>query len=69
MTEEDLSQRLRFRPWPPGDPGPEIWAIIRELDARQQREIAGIVLHAQIAMDEARIVGLKQIADKLASAH
>lgn len=69
MTEENLSSRLLFRPWPPGDPGPEIWSIIRELDARQQREIAGIVLNTQIAMEEARIGGMKQIASKLAGAH
>lgn len=69
MAEEDLAQRLRFRPWPPGDPGPEIWGIIRELEAKQQREIVGIVLRTQIAMEEVRLGGLKQIAEKLAGTH
>jgi hypothetical protein len=66
MGEEELSPRLRFRPWPPGDPGPEIWQIIRELEMKQQREIAGIVLRTQIGMEEVRIGGLKQIAGLLA---
>lgn len=67
MPEEQLSPFLRWRPWPPGDPAPEIWSIISELDARQQREIGVIVLRTQIAMEEARIDGLKQIAGVLGS--
>lgn len=65
MAEEKLAPALRFRPWPPGDPGPEIWQIIRELNLQEQRQIAGIVLRAQIAMEEARIGGMKEIADVL----
>lgn len=65
MGEEGLAPRLLFRPWPPGDPGPEIWQIIRELELQQQRQIAGIVLKTQIGMEEVRIGGMKQIAEIL----
>ena len=68
MAPEELASSLWFRPWPPGDPAPEIWRIIGELQVQQQREIAAVVLRAQIAMEEARIGGLKQVADLLAKA-
>ena len=67
MGQEDISPLLRFRPWPPGDPGPEIWQVIRELELKQQREVAAVVLRTQIGMEEVRIGGMKQIAELLAS--
>jgi hypothetical protein len=68
MAPEELASRLWFRPWPHGDPGPEIWQIINELQPPQQREIVGAILRSQIAMEEARISGLKQVADLISKA-
>lgn len=67
MVGPELSHLLRFRPWPPGDPVPEIWDLIRELEADKQRQVGATIVRTQIAMDEARIAGLKQIAEVLAA--
>jgi len=67
MAEEKLSPLLRWYPWHRGDPAPEIWSIIQELEVSKQREIAAIVLRTQIAIEEAHIAGLKQIAGVLGS--
>ena len=55
------SQRFPFRPFPPGDPGPEIWAIIRELEIEKQLQVVHVVLSAEIAMAEARVSGLREL--------
>jgi hypothetical protein len=65
MGEENLAQLLRFRPFPPGDPGPEIWRIIQEFDLNRQIQFAGIVLNTQIAMAEAHLDGMRRIADAM----
>jgi hypothetical protein len=55
-----LSQRFPF-PWPPGDPGPEIWRIIHELDRAVQLQVATIVIGTHIQQAKAQIEGLEQI--------
>lgn len=61
VPERDLSPLLRWRPWPPGDPAPEIWSIIFELDRRVQLQAANIVLQTQIAQTRAHLDGLTKI--------
>jgi hypothetical protein len=61
VPERDLSPILKFRPWPPGDPAPEIWSIIFELDRRVQLQVANIVLQTQIAQVRAHLDGLTKI--------
>ena len=56
-----LARALHWGPWPPGDPGPEIWRLIFELDRRVQVQVVGAVLDTQIAMAKAHINGLEQV--------
>jgi hypothetical protein len=67
MSNPELPQQLaplfRWRPWPPGDPAPEIWRIIEDLDRRFQLQIAGAILDTQIAAGKAHIEGLQRIHD------
>jgi hypothetical protein len=44
---EEISEILRFKPWPPWDPVP--WWILRYLDERAVRNLAVIQLEAQHA--------------------
>jgi hypothetical protein len=67
MPPDDLSPFLHFRPWPPGDPAPEIWQIIFELDKRVQVQIAEIVLDTQIAVLKAHVKGMDGIKKALAA--
>lgn len=67
--EDLLHEILKFRPWPNGDPGPEIYRLIHEeLSAEQRvsfvRELVGI----ELAMTEARLGGLKQLQQTLGGA-
>src|SRR5919112_60732 len=39
-----LSQALQFWPWPPGDPAPEIWRVILELDQKIQLQVVDAVV-------------------------
>ncbi len=68
IPERDLSPLLRWRPWPPGDPGPEIWQIIFELDRRVQVQAANIVLQTQIAQVRAHLDGLTKIQKLISGA-
>lgn len=68
MANQDLASILKFRPWPPGDPAPEIWQVIYELDRRVQVEVAKAVLDAQIAMAHAHVEGLAKVQKILGSA-
>jgi hypothetical protein len=61
VPERDLSPILQWRPWPPGDPGPEIWKIIFELDRRVQVQAVNIVLQTQIVQTRAHLDGLTKI--------
>jgi hypothetical protein len=62
FREELLSETLRFRPWPNGDPGPEIYRLIEgELNASQRVEFVRGLIGVEVAMTEARVGGLKQL--------
>ncbi|MFN0154630.1 MAG: hypothetical protein ACKVUT_09645 [Gaiella sp.] len=57
---------FRWRPWPPGDPAPEIWRIIDELDQRVQLQVVGAILQTQIASAKVHAEGLQKIHDVIA---
>jgi hypothetical protein len=61
IPERDLSPVLQWHPWPPGDPAPEIWRIIFELDRRVQLQAVNIVLQTQINQVKAHLDGLTKI--------
>ena len=64
----ELNPALRWQPWPPGDPGPEIWQIIFELDRRVQLQVAKAVLDTHIAQIRAQLEGLTKIQKLVAGA-
>ena len=59
--QPELSRLLDWRPWPPGDPAPEIWRIIYELDRKVQIKVIDTVLQTQIAIGRAHLEGLENI--------
>ena len=62
FREELLTEVLRFRPWPNGDPGPEIYKLIQEeLSTSQRVDFVRSLIGIELAMTEARIGGLKQL--------
>jgi hypothetical protein len=62
FRDEGLNPALLFRPWPPGDPGPEIYELIKEeLDAAQRKQFISVLIGIDAAMTEARLGGLKQL--------
>ena len=61
IPQRELSNALQFFPWPPGDPAPEIWRLIFELDRRVQVQAVKAVLDTQIAIAQAHVQGLQQI--------
>ena len=61
IPQRELPSALQFFPWPPGDPAPEIWRLIYELDRRVQVQAVKVVLDTQIAIGKAHIAGLQQI--------
>jgi hypothetical protein len=64
-----LSELLRFRPWPNGDPGPEIYQLVQEeLSSNERRQFLATLVGIEMAMTEARLGGLKQIQGLLGSA-
>jgi hypothetical protein len=67
MPRFELPPQLRWPqwPWPPGDPPPDIWLIIRQLDVQVQREVAAVVLQTHVTIEEARLEGLKKVAGLL----
>lgn len=67
MSEERLSERLWWRPFPPGDPGPEIYRLIEELDSQRLVEVVGVVLDTQIAMSEAHLAGMQKVREIVGS--
>lgn len=67
MSEERLSERLWWRPFPPGDPGPEIYRLIEELDSQRLVEAVGVVLDTQIAMSEAHLAGMQKVREIVGS--
>ena len=66
--EQQLSRLLDWRPWPPGDPAPEIWRIIYELDRKVQVRVVDAVLNTQIAIGRAHLEGLENIRKIVAGA-
>lgn len=57
-----LNEILQWRPWPNGDPGPEIYQLIQEeLTAAERRQFVATLIGIEMAMTEARLGGLKQI--------
>lgn len=64
----ELSPFLQWHPWPPGDPGPEIWRIIFEADRRVQLQVAKAVLDTHIAQTKAQLDGLTKIQKLVAGA-
>ena len=74
MPDEQLDPRLFFKPFPPGDPIPEIWSMIRDLrNPEILRDSVRIVLDAHIAVaklqrqiEGKRIEGLTQLRDVVA---
>ena len=68
IPQRELSPLLQWQPWPPGDPGPEIWRLIFDLDRRAQLQAANIVLQTQIAQTKAHLDGLTKIQKLVTSA-
>jgi hypothetical protein len=68
VPREQLSPALQWFPWPPGDPAPEIWRIIFELDRRVQIQAVNIVLATQIAQTKAQLDGLTKFQKLVAGA-
>jgi len=66
MSNPELSPLLHWRPWPPGDPAPEIWRIIFELDRRVQIQFVDTLLDTQIAVAQAQVRGLESMKKVLA---
>lgn len=65
--DQVLNEVLRFRPWPNGDPGPEIYTLVQEeLSSAERREFLSTLVGIEAAMTEARLGGLKQIQGLLA---
>jgi hypothetical protein len=57
----EIDPLLHFKPFPPGDPVPEIWRVIRELgDPAVLAESAKVVLDAHVAVAKLQ----RQIASK-----
>jgi hypothetical protein len=62
----ELARAFQWQPWPPGDPAPEIWRIIQELDRKVQLKVVDVVLNTQIAMSRAHVEGLESIRKVIA---
>lgn len=65
--DQILNEVLRFRPWPNGDPGPEIYQLIQEeLNAAERRQFVATLVGIEMRMTEARLSGLKSIQEIVA---
>ena len=64
---QQLARALQWWPWPPGDPGPEIWRVILELDRRVQIQVVTTVLDTQISVAKAHVEGLQKIREIVAA--
>ena len=66
VYREELHPYLRLRPWPNGDPGPEIYRLIQEeLSADQRLGFVQGLIGIELAMTEARLGGLKELQKTL----
>ena len=61
-----LARAMQLGPWPHGDPGPDIWRVLLELDQRVQLQVVGVVLDTHIAQAEAHVNGLREIRELVA---
>jgi hypothetical protein len=66
--QPELSRAFQWHPWPPGDPAPEIWRIIQELDRKVQLRVVDAVLNTQIAISRAHVEGLESVRKIIAGA-
>jgi len=64
----ELARAFQWQPWPPGDPAPEIWRVILELDRKVQLRVVDAVLNTQIAMARAHVEGLESIRKVISGA-
>jgi hypothetical protein len=68
IPQQDLASIFRWRPWPPGDPAPEIWQIIQELDRAHQIRAVNVILDTQIAVAQAHMKGLQGLKEVVGKA-
>jgi hypothetical protein len=60
--QKDLNPLFHWKPFNPGDPAPEIYAILRELlDRQQQLEVARVLIESDIRAGEARLEGARAL--------
>lgn len=51
-----------LEPFPPGDPAPEIYSILREvLDHRQLLEVVNVLIEANLKAGEVRLEGMRSL--------
>jgi hypothetical protein len=68
IPQRDLASIFRWQPWNHGDPPPEIWQIIQELDRVHQLRAATAILDAHIAVAQAQVKGLEGLRSVVAEA-
>ncbi len=61
FEKNEMSELLRFRPFPHGDPVP--WILIEQLEREQLLEIAKIQLEYQTAINEAYGKALQRVGE------
>jgi hypothetical protein len=66
-VQEELHPQLRVDPSWFTDPPPPFMQLIRDFDPAQRLKVAGILIDTHIAIAEARIAGMKQIRELVAS--
>jgi hypothetical protein len=64
----DLPYWLMWRPWPPGDPGPEVYHLVNELSPEQKVQVIGVINAARADVEAARAAGYKQIGAAIGQA-
>ena len=66
MPQQDLellAPLFRWHPFPPGDPGPEVYLIFRDLDRQRQVQIVTALQTARTQIAEISSRAQAQIAD------
>ena len=62
MQDKALNPLFQWRPFPQGDPPPEIYDILRDiLDRDQLLQFVNVLLESEIRIGEARLEGAKQL--------
>jgi hypothetical protein len=67
MAQQAL-ERFPWNPVPHGDPAPEIYAILRDLDIQIQVQAVGVMIRTEVAMTKARLEGLQQLEKVIGAA-